>query len=192
MSAFANVHSVAQLVTLLQSEGWEVTKKGEAKKGPVLDERNFRRQDKFDGDRAKYTQWLFDFQVKLGAIDKELVRCIKGLLSDKIPDPSPTALYGEGPLPTQGRVDVELEAKYGGALYNLVCDLTTGEAKKIVKAISDKHGTQDGFAALVAINNAFNQKTPGSLIQALMSAINPPKVRTPGDCKGLLWFGRRR
>ena len=116
---------MAQLVALLQQEGWEVHKRGEGRKGPALDERNFRRQDKFDGDRAKYAQWIFDFQVKVGAIDKELARCIKGLLSDKIPDPSPEVLNGPN-----GKVDIEMEAKYSGELYNLVCDLTSEMQKR--------------------------------------------------------------
>ena len=50
-------------------------------KGVMLDEKYFRRVDKFDGDLSKFRGWLFDFLVAIGQVDHYLVIEIKKLLA---------------------------------------------------------------------------------------------------------------
>jgi hypothetical protein len=45
-----------------------------------LDERNFRRMDKFDSDVGKYRGWRFDLLVGIGQVDDRLGREIKKML----------------------------------------------------------------------------------------------------------------
>ena len=56
-----------------------------------LDERYFRRMDKFEGDVQKFREWLFDLMVALGSVDKDLAKELKGLLyrDSKDADKSP-------------------------------------------------------------------------------------------------------
>ena len=69
---------------LRQSEGGQFV--GEEnqqswKKGRVtLDEKYFRRVTAFEGDFAKFRGWLFDLDVAIGQIDKELAGELERLL----------------------------------------------------------------------------------------------------------------
>ena len=46
----------------------------------VLEEKFFRRVDKFSGETGKFRTWLFDLEVALGAVDSELQRMLHNFL----------------------------------------------------------------------------------------------------------------
>ena len=50
-------------------------------------------------------------------------------------------------------LEFDTQEKYSSELYGFICGLTSGEAKKIVGAISEKHNMLCGFSALIASNN---------------------------------------
>ena len=52
----------------------------------VLDEKYFRRVDKFDGDLSKFRGWLFDLLVAIGQIDRDLAVELKTMLKRDLDD----------------------------------------------------------------------------------------------------------
>ena len=47
-----------------------------------MDEKYFRRVDKFEGDQTKFRSWLFDFQVATQQVDPKLGRAIDYLIKE--------------------------------------------------------------------------------------------------------------
>jgi hypothetical protein len=175
----ADFNTLDELIRAMEYSGYSVKKDGEKFKGPALDEKHFRRMDKFEGDVGKFRSWIFDLEVALGSIDSELGKVVKALLRENIPDPSEANM--------DQNLDQDTQDKYSTELYGVICGLTSGEAKKIVRSISEKHNMQCGFSALVALNNRFDARTPGNLLTAVMAAMSPPAVKqTAGIPKAIL------
>ena len=133
----SGIHTVEDLVAKMESAGYSV-KKGGSNIGPKLDEKHFRRLEKFDGDRGKYREWLFNLEEVLGRVDTDLGKTVKELLRENIPDPSETQM--------DSHLDQEMQDNYSSEFYGVICDLTMGEAKKVVRAVSEKYHMQCGFA----------------------------------------------
>ena len=53
------------------------------KRQVVLDEKYFRRMEKFDGDVNKFRGWLFDLLVAIGQVDKDLVTILRIIMEDE-------------------------------------------------------------------------------------------------------------
>ncbi len=83
-----DIHTLDDLVRKLESNGYSIKKEGHKGNKVVLDEKHFRRMDKFEGDVGKFRSWIFDLEVALGSIDSELGKTVKALLREHIPDPS--------------------------------------------------------------------------------------------------------
>ena len=77
-----------------------------------LDEKYFRRVEKFDGDPSKYRGWIFELVVALGQVDgglqKEVEKMVKGDVVGKVPIEHWRA---------ENVVDVKIHKKYSGELY---------------------------------------------------------------------------
>ena len=50
----------------------------------------------------------------------------------------------------------------------MLCSITGGEAKSIVRGIMDSGFRQDGFKALVTFNRRFDSKSAATLLQAFL------------------------
>ena len=139
----------------------------------ALDEKYFRRIDQFEGDVMKYKGWRFDVLVAIGQIDRKLAEelglLVKNGLIDKW-DPS----YDKGLTPNTGQ---KLHDKYKGELFGVLCSLTLGEAKAVVKSILDKGEGQDGFKAFVDLNHRYDLQTAASLLGSFLEVVNPPGSR---------------
>ena len=76
--------------------------------------------------------------------------------------------------------------KYKGELYALIVGLTTGEAKCVVRGISEKGYEADGFLALMMLQARYDANTAASLMQCVMEVVNPPVLKThQGILKGI-------
>ena len=117
----------------------------------ILEEKYFRRVMAFEGDFAKFRGWLFDLNVAIGQVDKELAGELERLL--KIPDQDKWR-------PEEDRfLRRELYEKYKSELYGILCSTTQGEPKNIVRSIVDAHSDQDGFRVILALNHRYDQRT---------------------------------
>ncbi len=76
-------------------------------------------------------------------------------------------------------IDLDNRAKYKGELYALIVGLTTGEAKCVVRGITEKGLESDGFLALASLQARFDANTAASLLQRVMEAVNPPTLNIP-------------
>ena len=141
----------------------------------VLEEKHFRRVDKFDGDMAKFRGWVFDLTVAIGQIDKVLCRDLKDVLSVK----------------REEEWDPELEhyntyEKYHSELYGVIVSLTQGEAKGVVKGIVDRGGNQDGYKALALLAHRYDAHTTANLLRSFMDVASPSAIKgSQGLVKGV-------
>ncbi len=67
--------------------------------------------------------------------------------------------------------------KYGPELFGVLCGLTGGDADGVVRGILAKHQMRCGFAAYFMLNVRFNPKTPGRMLQFLLTVTNTPSVK---------------
>ena len=77
----------------------------------------------------------------------------------------------------QIRQNISLDSnhvKYKGELYALIVSLTTGEAKCVVRGISEKGWEADGFLALMMLQAKYDANTAASLMQCVMEVVSPP------------------
>ena len=77
----------------------------------------------------------------------------------------------------EGKLDVEIEGKYGSELFGILCSLTSGEANVVVRSVLSKGVGYCGFAALHALNSRFNPKTPARVLHYLGQVISPMPVK---------------
>jgi hypothetical protein len=124
--------------------------------------------DSFDGGRAKFRGWMFDFAVCIGQIDKGLSDKIRMLMaSNKSRDDKWDPKH-------DGDVDQELYQKYSGELYGVLCGLTSGEPKNLVRGIVKGGFGQDGHKALVILNKRYDTRNGATLLHAFLEIVNPP------------------
>ena len=139
----------------------------------TLGEKYFRRVTAFEGDFAKFRGWLFDLNVAIGQIDKELAGELERLLKTTEQDKW---------KPEEDRfLQRDLYDKYKNELYGVLCSTTQGEPKNIVRSIVDAHSDQDGFRALMALNHRYDQRTTATLLQASLDVVGPPALKSVND-----------
>ena len=84
--------------------------------------------------------------MAIGSVDKNLSSGLEYLLGrglDDRWDPKTDAI-----LQSDGMAKAAYE-KYSGEVYGVLCGLTSGEAKSVIKGCVDRGFGQDGFKALV-------------------------------------------
>ena len=99
-----------------------------------LDEKYFRRVDKFDGDPSKYRGWIFELVVALGQVDGDLQKVVERLVMGK------EDVVGKGSVEmwrTEDHMEKEMYQRYSSELYGLLVSLTSGGAKGILKGMLD-------------------------------------------------------
>ena len=149
----------------------------ENKKWVILDEKYFRRVDKFEGDVTRFRGWQFDVLVAICQFDDALGSTLKGILARK---------HDESWNPrSDNTIDQAIYQKYASELYGVIVSLTAGEAKHVVRSIIDVGGYPDGFKALVLLNNRYESKTMASLLHAFMDAVRPNPLKTSEISKGI-------
>jgi hypothetical protein len=139
----------------------------------ALEEKYFQRISSFEGDTGKLRGWLFDLTVATGQVDEglagELVRLHK--LDD-----------GDKWKPEEDRfLKTDLCEKYDGELYGVLCSVTRGEPKNIVRGIGDAHSDQDGFRAILVLDQRYDQRTTATLLQAFLDAVGQPNSKEIQD-----------
>jgi len=126
----------------------------------MVDEEYFRRFDSFDGDRVEFRGWMFDFALCIGQIDKGLPDQIRMLMaSDKSRD-------DKWDPKDDGDLDQELYRKFSGELYGVLCTLTTGEPKNLVRGTVEGGFGQDGYKALVILNKRYDTRNGATLLHS--------------------------
>ena len=86
----------------------------------ILEERHFRRMEKYDGGEGKWEKWWFDLTTVGGGVDQELERVL-GEVTDPMKNVETKREFDEV-------VGEEVLRKYSGELFTVLSSLTSGEA----------------------------------------------------------------
>ena len=132
--------------------------------GHRLDERHFRRMDKFDGVDAKWKEWTFVFKTQIGMVNPTAREYLEEIQKHpKDPDWEDIfSLLGE-----------DDRKKWGAELYGILVMLVTGEAMTVVRGVGDN----DGWKAWHRLASRFDPRTPARALRAMMTVMQPKKVK---------------
>ena len=130
MASLSGVTSIEELIQMFQNLGYNISKD---KPKDVFRKSNrdakFVRQLEVFGDDPKleFKTWLFDLKVVLSSVDPELGDEVGKLLRYEHLVPEPPDV--KDVMPT------EVYDKYAAELCGVICQLTKGEAKNLVKGV---------------------------------------------------------
>ena len=88
---------------------------------PDLDEKHFRRVDKFKGDKDKYKSWMYEVLTAIGVVDTKLQKDLKTLMKGYREEDKG---FGEFDIEEEDEVDKGRYEHYKGQLYGVLVDLT--------------------------------------------------------------------
>ena len=142
--------------------------------------------DVFEGDRSRYRHWLFDLNVAVGTIDKDLAKEVDRLVKTE------NILGDKWDYELDKDFTRELWDTYSGELYGVLVSITGGEAKSLVRGVVDLGFKQDGFKALVMLNERFGSRNSATLLQAFLEVVNPPQIKKIQDIVAMVhkWESR--
>ena len=151
-----------------------------------LEEKHYRRVDKFDGDAAKYRGWMFDRLAAMGLVDGELASESKSLLFTQA-DADPNKLDRVTDRAVSNNMD-----NYSSELYGIVCLLTSGEAKLVLRWMADFEPSCCGFKAFLLLQKRLDNQTTASLLQAYLDVVSPAPINAGTDVVAGIhrWEGR--
>ena len=160
--------NLQQALQELRDRGYKVD---EAKGHPqvLLDEKHFRRVEKFVGSGGDWQEWTFSLIV---ATSKVALDCSKAM--EEVIRQSGTIKDLNS---LENAAKPEIMNKYGSELFSILCMLTGGEANVAVRSCVSKGGGYCGFAALCILSQRFNPKTPARILQYLATVLNPTPVK---------------
>jgi hypothetical protein len=150
---------VAAVIKEIGQQGAGATQGGSRRK---LDERHFRRIEKFAGDDKSWKEWNFQMKAAVRGADR-----LASEMMDFV-EKSDDELT-EGDIET--RFVDEPHEKLASEFYDLLCSLTSGEAMTIVRG----EVTMNGFLAWRKIHQRYSPMTPARTLAALMEVMSPPK-----------------
>ena len=132
-------------------------------RGNRLDERHFRRVDKYGGGPG-WKDFAFQFRTAVGAASSK----IRAILDDIIKsgkDPDWDAIFVEW--------KTEEMDTAGQELYAVLSSVVTGEAMMVVRGVP----SGNGWEAWSRLFNRFDPRTPAKALMAMMSVMQPKKVK---------------
>ena len=132
-----------------------------------LDERHFRRVEKFGGEPSKWREWAFQFKTAVGGANAG-VRDVLDQIQNSQKDPVWNDIFMQ--MTEQDR------NKFAAELYNVIVTLVTGEALTVVRGVGG-----DGFEAWHRLLVRFDPKTPARALRMMMAVMQPKKVKDIRD-----------
>ena len=125
-----------------------------------IQEKDFLRMDKFSGGEDEWKALEFDFKVSARAADACLVEAVAEIESMDI-----TAAYFSE-LEDQKWDRLEDKSRQ---LYDVLCMLTFGEAKSVIREVSGG----DGIAARRALAKSHARRTSARVLRRYQEVVNP-------------------
>jgi hypothetical protein len=131
-----------------------------------LDERHFRRVDKFDGStKANWKEFSFQFKVAVGMASPKA----RAYLED-IQKAGKSMDFAE--VFENGAGDEQVE-KMGTELYAMLSSLVAGEAMTVVRGVL----SGDGWLAWSKVSIRFDPRTPAKALMSMLSIMIPKKIK---------------
>ena len=167
------IQSIMAQVTHVQGAGGS---EGNYRK---LQEKDFRRVEKFAGGEDAWRAWEFDFKVALRATDKKVAEALEEIETPREPPLGPITaeiIHADDPTYWAGLIERSKE------LCDVLCMLITGDAKAIIREV---HGG-DGFAAWQSLLKAYSRKTLARSLRKYREVMNPQPVKDVTEILGFL------
>ena len=170
MTATWNDEDISRFLEVMESRGYEVRKKDASSAGRVnLEEKHFRRLEKFVGDTGTWQGWLFNLFVCVAHVSGECVTSMERVVQG--------ASVTVDPKNVGQLVDPVIMKNFAHELFTVLCMVTGGEANVVVRSCVQKGYGYCGFAALCLLCQRFNPKTPTRILQLLTNVLQPPGVK---------------
>jgi hypothetical protein len=137
-----------------------------------LDERFFRRVEKFDGTaKANWREFSFQFKVAVGMANPK-ARNILEEIQRKGKDVNFMEIF-KGDLEGEMETMTEHAEKMGHELYAMLSSLVSGEAMTVLRSIT----TGDGWLAWSRLSIRFDPRTPAKALISMLAVMSPKKVK---------------
>ena len=111
-----------------------------------IEDKNYRRVDKYSGEPGTWQEWSFDFVTATQAIIPAV-----GAVLEAMNKASESTVTLEAVNRVQG-ITEEMKAKHGTELFTVLNGLTSGQASTVVRGVISKVGDRCGFAAFYALS----------------------------------------
>ena len=141
------------------------------REGKTIEEKNYRRVEKYTGAPGTWSEWSFDFITTTQGINLPVGRILEAMNKA-----SESTVTEEAVNRVAGITDA-IKAEYGAELFTVLNSLTGGDAAGVVRGVIAKIGRRCGFAAFYALNCRFNPKTPARMLQYLLIVTHPPPIK---------------
>jgi hypothetical protein len=137
--------------------------------GGRLDEKYFRRVDKYDGQgKSSWREFSFQFKTAVG-MGNPKARSFLEEIQKAGKDISFNMIF-EDVVEPEDRAQVE---RLGAEIYAMLSSLLTGDALTVVRGIL----TGDGWLAWSKLCCRFDPRTPAKALMAMLNVMNPKKVK---------------
>ena len=136
-----------------------------------IEEKNYRRMEKYSGAPGTWGEWSFDFVTTTQGISPDV-----GKVIEEMSRTSEATVTQEAVDRVPG-LTAEMKERYGTELFGVLNSLTSGDASLTVRGVIAKLGSRCGFAAYYALNCRFNPKTPARMLQYLLTVTDPPPIK---------------
>jgi hypothetical protein len=154
----------AALSAKAENDGKGVEKSGR------LDERYFRRMDKYNGGTG-WKEFSFQFRTAAGAASDKIRVALDEIVKGG-KDPGWNDIFLEWTDPEMKKAAAEL--------YAMLSSLLTGEAMTVMRGIPNG----DGFLAWSRLFNRYDPRTPAKSLMAMMVVMQPRKVKDVRELPG--------
>ena len=132
-----------------------------------LEERHFRRIDKYDGS-GHFSDWSFTFKAAMRSANKATTKVMEWVQGQSKLEMDELDKY---------LVDVTDVDPAGSELFDTLVNLTSGEALTVVRGSPD----MNGFMAWRLLVERFNPNTPAKALAMMMEVMNPKKPTDPNN-----------
>ena len=145
--------------------GWESGDRSQS--GTRIEEKHFKRLDKFSHGTVEYQEWALEFKTLLGTRNRSMVDALVVAEKDDetYVDSAERFARGDG---RQALDDINYEAR-NAELYDVLFVLTAGEARLVVKGVD----RQDGVVAWQRLAKHFNRRTLTTALRLHKEAMHP-------------------
>ena len=139
----------------------------------VLMLKDYRQVDKFDGTEKNWKTFEFDFVMATNSVSSKIVKAME---QSTIESQTVTGAIFENAdgVVYEGMRDRGLE------LFEILCGLTTGSAKVMIREATER----DGFAAWQILLRTFGRRTLANSLRKYREAVNPKQVKDTNDIMG--------
>jgi hypothetical protein len=137
--------------------------------GGRLDEKYFRRVDKYDGQgKSSWREFSFQFKTAVGMGNPKARSFLEEI--QKVGKDINFALLFADVVEPEDRVQVD---RLGAEIYAMLSSLLTGDALTVVRGIL----TGDGWLAWSKLCTRFDPRTPAKALMAMLNVMNPKKIK---------------